>query len=60
MPSGHPQTAHIFQLLGNQPTKLNLPGAKGAANYKVDVLILVVEELLPHGAQGWQEAATLY
>ncbi len=34
--------------------------AKGKANYKVDALILVVEELLPNGAQGWQEVATLY
>jgi hypothetical protein len=39
-----------------------MPQAKGKANYKVDALILVVEEqeLLPNGAQGWQEAVTLY
>jgi hypothetical protein len=37
-----------------------MPRAKGTANYKVDVLIQVVEELLPNGAQGWQEAAFLY
>jgi hypothetical protein len=37
-----------------------MPRAKGTTNYKVDMLILVVEELLPNGAQGWQEAAALY
>jgi hypothetical protein len=37
-----------------------MPQAKGKANYKVDALILVVKELLPNGAQGWQEVATLY
>jgi hypothetical protein len=34
-----------------------MPRAKGTANYKVYVLILVVEELLPNDAQGWQVAA---
>jgi len=33
---------------------------KGKANYKVDTLILVVEELLPNGAQSWGEVAALY
>jgi hypothetical protein len=47
-------------MLGNQTTVHTMPRAKGRANYKVDVLILVVEELLSNGTQGWQEAATLY
>jgi hypothetical protein len=47
--------------LSNQPLPLlNTPQAKGKANYKVDALILVVEELLPNGAQGWQEVEPLY
>jgi len=33
---------------------------KGKANYKVDVLILVVEEKLPNGAHAWQEVAAIY
>jgi hypothetical protein len=37
-----------------------MPGAKGKANYKVEALIQVVEELLPNGAQGWQEVSALY
>ena len=37
-----------------------MPQAKGKANYKVDALILVVEDLLPNGVQGWQKVATLY
>jgi len=37
-----------------------MPRAKGKANYKTDVLIQVVEELLPNGAQGWTEVARLY
>ncbi len=32
------------------PAKLNLTHAKGKANYKVDTLTQVVEELLPNGA----------
>jgi len=34
--------------------------AKGKANYKVDTLIVAVEELLPNGSRGWQEVAVLY
>jgi hypothetical protein len=37
-----------------------MPRAKGQGNYKVDALILVVEELLLNGAQGWEEVAALY
>jgi len=37
-----------------------MPRSKGKANYKVDVLILVVEEKLPNGAHAWQEVAALY
>jgi hypothetical protein len=37
-----------------------MPRSKGKANYKVDLLILVVEEKLPNGAQAWQEVAALY
>jgi len=37
-----------------------MPRGKGKANYKVDTLILVVEELLPNGAQSWAEVAALY
>jgi hypothetical protein len=37
-----------------------MPRLKDKANYKVDVLILVVEEKLPNGAQAWQEVAVLY
>ena len=37
-----------------------MPRSKGKQNYKVDVLIQVVEEKLPNGAQGWQEVAFLY
>jgi hypothetical protein len=37
-----------------------MPRSKGKANYKVDLLILVVEEKLPNGAHAWQEVAALY
>jgi hypothetical protein len=37
-----------------------MPRSKGKQNYKVDLLIQVVEEKLPNGAQGWQEVAFLY
>jgi hypothetical protein len=37
-----------------------MPRSKGKQNYKVDVLIQVVEEKPPNGAQGWQEVAFLY
>jgi len=37
-----------------------MPRAKGKANYKIEALIQVVEELLPNGAQGWTEVARLY
>jgi hypothetical protein len=36
-----------------------MPQAKGKANYKTDALIQDIEELLPNGAQGWTEVATL-
>jgi hypothetical protein len=39
---------------------VTMPRLKGKANYKVDMLILVVEEMLPSGAQAWQEVAALY
>jgi hypothetical protein len=41
-------------------TLLKMPQAKDKAYYNVDALILVMEELLPNGAQGWKEVATLY
>jgi hypothetical protein len=41
-------------------TLLTMHRGKGKANYKVDTLILVVEELLPNGAQSWGEVAALY
>jgi hypothetical protein len=34
--------------------------AKSKANYNVVILILVVEEKLLNGSQGWQEVAALY
>jgi hypothetical protein len=37
-----------------------MPRSKGKQNYKVDVLIQVMEEKLPNGAQGWQEVAAIY
>jgi hypothetical protein len=37
-----------------------MPRAQGKANYKVELLIDVVEEKLPQCALGWQEVATLY
>jgi len=37
-----------------------MPRSKGKQNYKVDLLIQVVEEKLPNGAHGWQEVAFLY
>ena len=37
-----------------------MPRAKGKANYKMEVFIQAVEELLPNGAQGWTEVARLY
>jgi len=39
---------------------VTMPRSKGKANYKVDVLILIVEEKLPNGAHAWQEVAALY
>jgi hypothetical protein len=38
---------------------VTMPRSKGKANYKVNMLILVVEEMLPNGAQAWQEVAVL-
>ena len=37
-----------------------MPRKQGTANYKVDLLIEVVEEKLPQGTLGWQEVAALY
>ncbi len=37
-----------------------MPQGKGKANYKVYTLVMVVEELLPNGAQSWGEVAALY
>jgi hypothetical protein len=49
------------EILSNQPLlTLNMPRGKGKANYKVDTLIIAVEELLPTGAQSWAEVAALY
>ncbi len=39
---------------------IKIPRGKGKANYKVGLLIEVVEEKLPQGALGWQEVAALY
>jgi hypothetical protein len=41
-------------------TLLTMPRGKGKANYKVDTLVMVVEELLPNGAQSWAGVAALY
>ena len=49
------------EILSNQPLMmLNMPRGNGKANYKVDTLIMVVEELLPNGAQSWAKVAALY
>ncbi len=37
-----------------------MPRGKGKANYKVGLLIEVIEEKLPQGSLGWQEVAALY
>ncbi len=37
-----------------------MPRAKGEANYKVELLISVIEEKLPQGPMSWQEVAALY
>jgi hypothetical protein len=37
-----------------------MPIAWRKTNYKVELLIDVVEEKFPQGALGWQEVATLY
>jgi len=37
-----------------------MPRGKGKANYKVDALVMAVEELLPNGAQSWAKVAALY
>ncbi len=37
-----------------------MPRGRGKANYKVGLLIEVVEEKLPQGSLGWQEVAALY
>jgi hypothetical protein len=41
-------------------TLLTMPRDKGKANYKVDTLVMAVEELLPNVAQSWVEVAALY
>jgi hypothetical protein len=61
--SGHPDSSQFFwkRKLDNRVfVELMMPRAKGKANNKVDALILVVEDLLPNGVQGWQKVATLY
>jgi hypothetical protein len=51
----------IFQNSAISNTTMRIMSqAKGKLNYKVDVLIQVVEEKLPNGAQGWFEVAALY
>ncbi len=37
-----------------------MPRARGKANYKVELLISIIEEKLPQGSMGWQEVAALY
>jgi len=37
-----------------------MPRDKVKANYKVDTLVMAVEELLPNVAQSWVEVAALY
>jgi len=63
---GYPSPRQLT-ILGRPPkrqqstsTLLMMPRGNGKANYKVDTLILVVEELLPNGAQSWAEVAALY
>ena len=41
-------------------TLLTMPGGKGKVNYKVDTLVMAVEELLPNGAQSSAGVAALY
>ncbi len=38
----------------------NMPRARSKANYKVELLISIIEEKLPQGSMGWQEVAALY
>ena len=56
----HQPAQNFRKKLSNQPRQLNMPYAKGKANYKVHTLIQVLKEMLLNGAQGWQEAAALY
>ena len=37
-----------------------MPRKKGAVNYKNDVLIGIVEEILPNGQIAWEAVATVY
>jgi hypothetical protein len=37
-----------------------MPRKKGAVNYKNDVLIDIVEEILPNGELGWEAVAIAY
>jgi len=37
-----------------------MPRKKGAVNYKNDVLIQIVGEILPNGEYGWQAVALAY
>jgi hypothetical protein len=37
-----------------------MPQKKGTANYKNDVLIDIIEEILPHGELGWEAVAIAY
>jgi hypothetical protein len=56
--------AHKPSNLGGVVRSLSLifqmPRKQGTANYKVDLLIDIIEEKLPQGALGWQEVAALY
>jgi hypothetical protein len=37
-----------------------MPRQVGAKNYKNDVLILIVAEILPNGKYGWEAVAIAY
>jgi len=63
LPGRHPDCSHFFfgQITQQSTsTMLKMPRAKGKANYKVDIIIQVVESVLPNGMQSWQEVATIY
>ena len=37
-----------------------MPRRKGSVNYKNDVLIQIISEILPNGEYGWNAVATAY